>query len=281
MKKLLIHSRAIEKTFRAFLKVIVEQSDTCPPLSYTSPMSSITETFHPRGSSDSPSVNSFENAIDFQVTSPLFYTQLVRYAHLTEFFTTSLLASTPENRIFFVSDSQRFLTLFDSQAIQIFAVGNPCSNLQRKYRLDSMHWHFLKWLRNHRSKTSYNNSSKKVIECRAQDIRTFSLSALDLFSMRDSDGHASSQYRRAVIKVLASDLIAFGQPALIDAFYTATRVILLWFFVQSATRTISLLGRSALAETEIERSQTIYLGVSRTVLGLIATHTWCALAYLV
>ena len=244
-------------------------------------MSSITETFHPRGSSYSLSGNSFDNAIDFQVTSPLFYTQLVRYAHLTEFFTTSLLASTPENQTFFVSDSQRFLALFDSQASQMLAVGIPCSKLHRNYRLDSILWNFVKWLRNHRSKTSSMNSSTKIIERRAQDIRTFSLSALDLFSMKYSDGQAPSQYRRAVMKVLASDLIAFGQPALIDAFYTATRVILLWFFVQSATSTTSLLDRSALAETEIERSTTGYLGASRTVLGLIATHTWCALAHLV
>lgn len=274
--------RAIEKSFRAFLKEKVEQSNTCRPVSYISPMHGISETFYPQGSLDSSFVNLPDGPIEFQVTSPLFYAQLVRFAHLSEFFTTSFLASTSENQTFLVSDPQNFLKVFETQASQMLAANKPDrrSTLEMVYSFDSIRWRFLRWLRNNCWKSSSTHFPARAREWIAHDIRAFSFSALDQFSMRDFDKHAASRYRKAVTKVLASDLIAFGQPALIDAFYLVIRLILLWVFVQSAADTSCFLHRSALVETELVGSLVEYLPTSRTVLGLLGTHAWWALGLL-
>lgn len=274
--------RVIENVFRAFLQKTVEQSDTCPPLSYTSPMRGIPETFHPQGLSDSSFVNLLDDPVDFRVTSPLFYAQLVRYVHLSEFFTTSFLASTPGNQTFYVSDPQNLLKIIETQASQMLAAGkcNRCSILEKESCLDFIRWRFLRWLRNKCWKSSSTHPFPQAREWSAHDIRAFSFSALDQFSMRNSDRRTESRYRKSVTKMLASDLIAFGQPALIDTFYLAIRIIFLWAFVQSAARTSYLLHHSTPVETRIVGSLTDYLPASRTVLGLLGMHAWWALGHI-
>lgn len=242
-------------------------------------MRGISETFYPQGSLGSSFVNLLDGHVNFQVTSPLFYAQLVRYAHLSEFFTTCFLTSTPENQTFFVSDPQNFLRIFEIQASQMRAADNfnPRSILEADFPLDSIRWRFLRWLRNSCWKSSSTYSSPQAREWNAHDIRAFSFSALDQFCMRDSDRYAASRYRKAVTKVLASDLIAFGQPALIDALYLAIRLLWLWVFVQSTASTRCLLHHSAPVETEIMGCPIEHLPASKIVLGLLGTHAWWAL----
>ena len=237
------------------------------------------ETFYPRAIANSSSTNSLDSTIDFQVMSPLFYAQLARYAHLSEFFTTSFLASTLGNQTFFVSDPQNFLKIFGTQISKMHAAGIRCSILEMDFRLDSIRWRFLRWLRNNCWKSSSTHSSPQAWEWSAHDIRTFSFSPLDQFSMRSSDKQAASRYRRAVMKVLASDLIAFGQPALVETFYLAIRIIFLWVFVRSAACTHCLLHCSVPVEIEIVGSLAEHSGASTIVLGLLGTHAWWALGH--
>jgi len=120
-------------------------------------------------------------------------------------------------------------------------------------------------------------SSTRAPERTGQDIRSFPFSPLDIFAMQSADISMASRYRRAVIKVLASDIVALGQPALIDAFYTVIRILLCWIFVQEMRNAGMLLFFSMWMKKDTGNAQGGYWDFLNLLIGLCGLHLWWGL----
>lgn len=94
--------------------------------------------------------------------------------------------------------------------------------------------------------------------------------------MQSLDTVMSSQYRRAVIKVLASDIVALGHPALIDLVSAIVKILLSWSFVQSVKR-VGMLNVSAWSPTEVEISKYEPWATSSLAWGILGLHLWWGL----
>lgn len=255
---------------------MVDKSDTAT-VSYNSSVHASPEIFHHHGSLGPPSNAPLTATIDFKVTSPLFYTQLVRYAHLTEFFSTSILTTAPEAQTFFISDPQKLLRLFEMQMDQNRWQGKEGLKLDRNSHVLNLRWRFLRWLRAFCSSSSSDCTSRQSLDWKIHDIRALPLSELDQFVMQHSERRLASQYRRAVVKVIASNLIAFGQPALIDTFSFAVRISLLWAFVRVASSRYLFSHHDPTREADLQIPIARYWPALRAAFGLLGLHFWAAL----
>ena len=215
------------------------------PLQYTSPMTGTPHVFYSQHLMLSTHAYQPQSYLDFKVTTPVFYAQIIRFAHLSEFFTAFLLTAAPEEQTFYVSDPSIFVSLFESQANNRRFGKDGTARSPTLSSVDLLRWQLLYWLRNHSPRrlppTPPLEGPKRV----AHDIRSFSFSHLDEYAIQSLDTSIASAYRRAVIKVLMSDIVAFGQPALIDALYTAIRIILCWVFVLTLRKADLLAGFGA------------------------------------
>jgi len=275
--KLLIRCRVIEQCFQGLLKDTVENSDLQVPLVYTSSLTGIPQVFYPSHLTQSPSECQSQRCLDVKVTTPLFYSHIVRYARLPEFLLNVLLMAAPESQTFYVSDPTTFIDLFGPQANPSgFEKAAPYC-LRTHSILDRQRWRFLRRLRNRSQTNRLLPSSKRMPGWTAQDIRSFPFSPLDKFAMESPDVFMASRYRGAVIKVLASDIVALGQPALLDTFYTVIRILLYWIFVQRVRRAVMMLFFSVWMGKDTGHPQSDYWEFLDLVFGLCGLHMWWGL----
>ncbi len=240
-------------------------------------MTGIPQIFYPSHVARSQIECQNQHYLDLKVTTPLFYSHVIRFAHLPEFFIESLLTAAPKTQTFYVSDSTTFIDLFKPQASPTcFDKAGPYS-LKTHSFLDHQRWRFLRLLRNRSQMKRLLTSSIKAPEQTAQDIRSFPFSPLDEFAMQSADVSMASRYRRAVIKALASDIVALGQPVLIDAFYTVIRILLCWIFVQRTRTTVILLFNSVWLGKNTDNTQEIYWEFLNILFGLCGLHFWWGL----
>jgi len=275
--QLLIYCRIIEQCFQGFLKYTLENSDLQVPLKYTSPMTGIPQVFCPSHLTQPQSECQSQHSLDFKVSTPLFYSHIVRFALVPEYFLTSLFMAAPEFQTFYVSDATTFIDLFLPQANQSCFDKAALACLRAHPLLDRQRWRFLRGLRNRSQMNRLLGCSTKMPERTAQDIRSFPFSPLDRFAMQSADVFMASRYRRAVVKVLASDHVALGQPALIDAFYTVIRIFLCWIFVQNVRRAGKLLFFSVWIGKDTGHPQSNYWEFWDLVFGLCGVHLWWGL----
>lgn len=245
------------------------------PINYTAAMSSGPESYYPSRLRDSLEYN-FPNAsteaIDLKIGTPLFYGQLVRYSHISEFITNSLLTLPAESQTFYISNPQSFLKLLDAR---------PESPLPKKgtppiSALNWLRWRFLLRLRNTFSQTHVTILRPRSSEWIAQDIRPFPLSMLDEFAQHSHDKVLATKYRKAVVKLLLSDIIAFGQPGLVDVFDWLVRVVLCYIFAMSLGLGTSLFP---VAGTEVAMRTDVLNGsaaLGKSVVGCFGIHMWWA-----
>lgn len=273
--RLLIHGRVIEQCFQRFLRDTIENSDLQIPLKYTSPLTGKSQFFCSKHIARSLSERQKEDSLNFKVTTPLFYTDIVRCAHTAEFFTKALLTVAPEAQTFYVSDAITFIDLFKPQAKQILGCLDKEYYCLRRYTfLDCQRWRFLRWLRN-RLRQRRTFALSPVTSARtAQDIRSFPFSPLDEFAMQSADIAVASSYRRAVIKVLASDIVALGQPALIDALYAFVSILLCWAFAFSLRVAGELPSTRTPTGSDSETPCTNLLETASLIFGLCGLHLW-------
>jgi len=275
--KMLIFCRTIEQCFHGFLKDTIDNPDIQVPMKYTSPMTGIPQGFYPSQVTQSQSECQSQHYLDFTVTTPLFYSHIIRFAHLREFFAKSLLTDAPESQTFHVSDATTFIDLFEPQANQsCFEKAAPYGFRTCSF-LDRQRWHFLRLLRDRSQMNRLLTSSTRAPERTGQDIRSFPFSPLDIFAMQSADISMASRYRRAVIKVLASDIVALGQPALIDAFYTVIRILLCWIFVQETRNAGMLLFFSMWMKKDTGNAQGGYWDFLNLLFGVCGLHLWWGL----
>lgn len=230
---LLIVYRIIESGFRRFLKSQVEASDLPVPLKYTTPsVDCQTEEFFFPKSLPATATKEAENSgpsrstIDFRVLSPLFYSRIVRFAHLAEFFSAELLQYEEKDRTIWVSDPKRLIEIFHRNEQQL---KSEIENTRQLNWLDSVRWIVLGCLR----RPTLSPKSLDSGPTRS-DIRRFPVSALDQFVLHRCQALQTTKYRRAVTALLASDYIAFGVPEVFDAVDKIVRMGLCYLFVITA-----------------------------------------------
>ena len=265
-------TRNIESCFRAFLKSAIEESEMQVPFKYTAAMSPTSETFFPRQLRDSPrtpSEHSSKEAIELKIATPLFYSNVVRHSHISEFITSSLLTLPPNAQTFYTSNPQALLDLFDTRPRPL---GLKNSLQQQSTAKKSLRWRFLRWLRNlfpqtHTTIVSPHSPARKM-----QDIRPFPLSPTDVFAQQSQDLEMANRYRKTVVKLLISDIVAFGQPILLDALDYAICIALCYIFVKSIGATISqIVGKGI-----IMNDGTLHdpAALVKLVLGCSGVHLW-------
>ena len=241
------------------------------PVKYTSAMSSTPEKFDPahiQGANQPLYNGSSAEAIDVKITSPLFYSQLVRHSHITEFITRALLTVPAESQTFFVSDPQLFLKLFDNRA----KAPRPKEILIPHLAMESLRWRFLHWLRNFSPRALATSSSAHMTRF-VQDIRPFPLSMLDEFAQRSNNKGMANSYRKAVVRLLVSDIVAFGQPTVLDAVDWLVRIVLCYAFIQSL-RSSTL--QDATIDIWTQSDFNLWASPIRVLLGCTGVHVWWA-----
>lgn len=205
-----IHSnkphRAIAAVFKAYLKTLVEASDLQSPLQFTSSITTMppSETFTPHSLPPT-------SPLIFNPTTPLFYALLARQNNLSSFLNTTLTnqALDPKKSIVYTSNPTLLLHLFNNAT-------NPLKDSLPLHssRIESPRWRLIHRLR------------KQHLSI---------LSPLDAFAMasHNVDAQKRRAYRLATLKLLLSDYVAFGIPAVIDAVLFVTRMWLCWVCVRS------------------------------------------------
>ena len=239
------------------------------PVKYTAASSSFPEIFYPahiQVSDKPPSNGPSAEALDIKITSPLFYSQLVRHSHITEFITIALLTVPAGSQTFYVSDPQAFLRLFDDRP----KAPRPKEIILPHLTIVSLRWRFLHWLRNLSPRARTTNTSAHIART-VQDIRPFPLSMLDEFARRSKNRDMANSYRKAVVRLLLSDIVAFGQPAVLNAVDWLIRIVLSYTFVQSlhssmlqVARTVGWTQGDAYTRADLMKA----------LLGCAGVHVW-------
>ena len=241
------------------------------PFKYTGAMSSVPEMFFPLHLRDSvhPHVEeSWTEAIDMKIVTPLFYRHLVRYSHISEFITKSLIILPTESQTSYISDPQVFLGLL-STGLRMFESKNKSLRLSR---LDILRWRLLQWLRSLFPRSHATIVSPQGTKTIVQDIRAFPLSMLDEFAQQSQDRDSANAYRRAVTKLLLSDVVAFGQPGVIDALDWLVRLMLNLVFIHYLG--LSLPQRVETADAIQGNFPDMCATVVKTILGCSGVHLW-------
>ena len=237
-------------------------------------MASTPETFYPLQLHKLPQADiqdSPTDVIDFKVTTPLFYRQLVRYSHINELISDSLLTLPTNLQTFYVLDPKVFLKLFDLQRGFPGLKSPPCL----RPTLDTLRWRFLRWLRSISFKGHARVESHQGRTFTIQDIRPCRLSMLDDFAQQSHDADMASKYRKAVVKLLLSDKIAFGEPLVLDLLDWIVRIGLCYLVVRTLA-TVPLQAAGASCRTPSD-SFLIVLVQLKTILVCAATHIWWAI----
>ena len=225
------------------------------------------EYFTPHALHDKP--NTQQCPVTFKVSSPLFYAQVARCTSILEFIKIALSkpdsgavtfhTSHPDLLTKALGEPSRTFTLFemwpwwkadsaDKHAVLLDACPlAPTSLLDR-----------LRWVPTHLFRRLPSPSHQ------------YALSDLDACAVHlpSADALKVRAYRKAVLKMLLSDYVAFGMPAVIDAALWITRLWLCWLCVQSFDGLVGLCnGHRQLTVAEI----------GKVAMGCLGVHLWWGL----
>ncbi|KAL8674648.1 MAG: hypothetical protein Q9168_000956 [Polycauliona sp. 1 TL-2023] len=211
----------IESTFRNFLKFAMANSTTEHPLAYVSSTASSppSETLYPKSIE---SQRQSKEVVEFKITAPLFFARLARYSHILEFLSSEILTNDDKDRTFYTSHPQILLRLFEDSSTRLPPHRDQFSLSER------LRWRFLHWLRSHRRQNAQNCGEKQQHQQQPYvktDIRHLGFSELDYFTMNQESSPEKAKYVRTVIKVLLSDIVAFGYPEILDAVMKVLNIV--------------------------------------------------------
>jgi DUF1365 family protein len=191
----------LERSFRAYLKRQVQVADACMKVRYISAGRSCVrnEVFKSEKSCASA------HELTFKVLTPAFYSRFVSYAHSLEAVDREYLCASEKERTFWISLPELLPVIFNEQD----SASHPPSE-QGLGVGDRVRWSVLRRLR---MSTSRPHSPTPYT---VTDIRNFALSPLDRFIMSTQPADNVREYRRTVLSLLLSNLIALGEPALLQ-----------------------------------------------------------------
>ncbi len=215
----------IESTFRNFSEHVMANSKIEYSLRYiscyisSSTSSPTLEILYP---TTTESRSQTKGIVELKITTPLFFSRLARYSHISEFLSNEILTNDDKDRTFYTSHPEILLQLFESSAT-LLRPPTHHSSLPNRLR-----WRFLHWLRSHRPHNVQNGRGQHV----KIDIRHPGFSELDAFAMVHELRPRKAQYIRAVTKFLLSDIMAFGYPELLDAMVYILKILASYVFVR-------------------------------------------------
>lgn len=241
------------------------------------------EIFMPRALRYKPDV--LRDLVTFKITSPLFYAQIARWTTISEYIEIALSKSDRGTNTFHTSHPDLLVKLFQESS-SVFNLHktwprhkapsrdnlavrpnecHPSPAFQQKPStwtpmqattspLNSLRWTPIHLLRSLRSSPSHPSPLSGL------DASAVHLSITDAPKVRG--------YRKAVVKMLVSDYVAFGMPALVDAALWAVRVWLCWRCVLSFDGLVALCN----GPTQLSISET-----GKVVMGCLGVHLWWAL----
>ena len=241
--------------FRDFLKSRVESSNLPYALKYIPavPGEHHEEIFKPRGPEHK--LVPCQDPITFKPTTPLFYSNIARSENVYECLAPEIQRPDPQASTFYTSHGPSLLALFEEP--QRATKPRSSRSVSHLPRLDRLRWQLVFWLRRLRSRKIRSSS--------------FVAPVLDSFALHSSDVIKACAYRRAVLKLLASDLLAFGVPGVLDLFFASVRIWLCWLCVQTSVGLIEPTkgqGRPTMPES------------GKLILGCVGIHLWWALGRL-
>ena len=202
------------------------------------------------------------DGLQFKVLTPLFYSSVVRFAHISEFIYSEELRHDDKQRTFWTSDPQKLLKLLGEKQIPDSNRGNP----QSSKWISRAQWTVLRLLcrsPQRRAPKEVLQSPESLDDSAYHDIRSFRLSALDHFVLSSCEHLQAEEYRIAVTTLLLSDYVAFGIPELIDGFDWCLRLLSCYIFVDCVVDWVRTLF-----------SPCIFTIVSGTLVSCNLMHIW-------
>lgn len=205
--------RAIAYSFRSLLHSLVSRSDLSVPVLFESGIStsSSPEPIIPNHLRQSPA----PDPIHLKITTPLFYARLARHSHIAELMTSEIRNQDDKTRTLHVSrNPEAILRLFDHNASPTKSTNASFTkppDLNTPTPSPLTHHPFL-----HRLRWSLFLFFKKF-NLNKDSAQRLPFSLLDEHVILHEDASGATNYRRAVTKLLASDVLAFGIPEIIDA----------------------------------------------------------------
>lgn len=230
--------KAIARIFRHFLKSQVEHSNLPLPVKYVPaiPTEHGEEVFT---SNTLPSEsNSSHETLLLKPTTPLFYANLIRSPNIPNFLTSSLQNPDIKTHTFYTTHPNLLATIF---------LHSQKSNSANFLLIDRVYLSLIAALR--------------------KGPQRMQPSPLDEFAvqLRASEEAKVRAYRRATLKLLTSDYIAFGLVPVIDGSTTAMRIWLCWLCAQSLGTLIRL---------DLLSDQTAISGMGKLTVGCLGVHLW-------
>ncbi|KAF6218512.1 hypothetical protein HO133_005861 [Letharia lupina] len=260
---------AIATIFRHYLKTLVESSELPFALRFLSGIATMSaeESFKPHALCDKPNMQ--QSPVNFKITSPLFYAQISRCTSVSEYIKIALSKPDPGAATFHTSHPDLLTKLFEepptvfnlfnmrpwwkAASADKYAVLLDVFSLAPTSLLNLLRWVPIYLFRRLPSPSHH-----------------YALSDLDACAVHlpGTDAPKVLAYRKAVLKMLLSDYVAFGMPAVIDAALWIVKIWLCWLCVQSFDNLVGLCdGHRQLTVNE----------VGKVVLGCLGVHLWWGL----
>ena len=213
------------------------------------------ETFTPHSLLDK--TNPHQGPVTLKITSPLFYAHIARCASIPEYIDAALSNPDPKTATFHTSHPHLLIQLLkkDSAPVSppklsppVLLQSNPTTHATPP------HWLPISLLRRHPSALS------------DLDVHAAHLSQTDR-------AHKARAYRTAVFKLLLSDYVAFGIPALLDGAVWIVRIWLCWLCVWSFDRFVEM------CDDDRWRRQVTAFEMGKVALGVLGVHAWWGLGH--
>ncbi|KAM0340082.1 hypothetical protein ACHAPU_010655 [Fusarium lateritium] len=208
----------LERTFRQYIKHLVEKSSTPLAVRYTS--SGIAEASEDVLTAQQPS--SLEKTVDgneviFRILTPAFYSRFVRYAHDSEAFFCELA----ESCTFWTDEPDRLLKVF---------LKKGSGPLHASNLVDYIYFQLIKNLRRRPAKIErpLTSADKASLPANGVDIRDFRMSSMDAFVLGQEDDRLKKAYRTAVVRLFVADRITLGNVRLLGMMEFMGRVGISW-----------------------------------------------------
>ena len=265
---------------------MVENSDLLFSLQFQPGIATMAaqETFVPQALRDKPETQ--QDTVVFKITSPLFYSQIARCSSISECIKTALLKPDPTTSTFHTSHPDLLTKIFHES---VRASISP--KVRTRHKASFVDRHTVVSKKPHSPPTSQQKSSAlasiratadnslaptslltrlcwlpiHLLRHLSSPSRPSSLSDLDASPMHltRADAPTVRAYRKAVLKLLLSDYVAFGIPGVIDAALWIVRIWLCWRCVLSFDGLVALYN-----------GQLSVYEAGKVVTGCLGVHLW-------
>ena len=275
--------------FQDYLKALVERSNLPFPLRVFSGIATMSaeETFKPHALREEP--HSQQGPVTLKITTPLFYAQIARCTSIPEYVKVVLSEPDPATATFHTSHPDLLTKLVEEspsvsqthnmwpwskaplvdQHAALTDESHPSPASPQKHSLPTpshtttdetpLSLDRLRWLAIHLLRPLPSSRSHLP-----------ALSDLDAYAVHlpPTDAPKVRAYRKAVFKMLVSDYVAFGIPAVIDAALWIVRIWLCWRCVKSFDDMVGLCN--AFGSLSV-------IEVAKVVMGCLGVHLWWGL----